>query len=170
MVLSAGLTSKLEQVDSWPDLALRAIAHLACLPTVNILYFIGLGVLIPWSSFGGPGLEWWRLVALSAWVLCLRRLPVVLALQHAIPAIQSTREAVFVGWFGPMGVGALFYALLCTVTLEVEAAPLMPVVVWLVLSSIVVAAVVVVVVLLLENPLFDQYVLQHFVWWGQISG
>ncbi len=39
----------------------------------------------------------------------LGRLPFVLALYKFIPEIKSFREALFAGWFGPMGVGAIFY-------------------------------------------------------------
>lgn len=28
-----------------------------------------------------------------------------------MPEIRTGKEAVFVGWFGPMGIGALYYAL-----------------------------------------------------------
>lgn len=57
----------------------------------------------------------WRLFVLAILVLLLRRLPVVLALYKFIPAIRTWREAVFTGWFGPIGVGAIFYY---TVALE----------------------------------------------------
>lgn len=40
-------------------------------------------------------------------VLVSRRLPFVLAL--ARPLGLGRREAVFAGWFGPMGVSAIFY-------------------------------------------------------------
>jgi sodium/hydrogen antiporter len=42
-------------------------------------------------------------------VLLLRRLPIVLATYKFAPAIHNFREALFTGWFGPIGVGALFY-------------------------------------------------------------
>lgn len=42
-------------------------------------------------------------------VLLFRRLPIVLSLYKLIPAIKTWREAVFTGWFGPIGVGAIFY-------------------------------------------------------------
>jgi NhaP-type Na+/H+ or K+/H+ antiporter len=32
-----------------------------------------------------------------------------MALYKLIPALHSWREAVFMGWFGPIGVGAIFY-------------------------------------------------------------
>lgn len=42
-------------------------------------------------------------------VLLFRRLPIVLATYKLAPAIHNFREALFTGWFGPIGVGALFY-------------------------------------------------------------
>lgn len=66
--------------------------------------FALLGVVLPWSGWaqlgwGGPGL--------LAFALLLRRLPWVLALRR--PLRLDRRDAVWLGWFGPMGVAALFY-------------------------------------------------------------
>lgn len=41
-------------------------------------------------------------------ILIFRRLPAVLLLKRAIPAMKTYQEALFSGWFGPMGVGAVF--------------------------------------------------------------
>jgi len=38
-----------------------------------------------------------------------RRLPVVFALHKYIPQIEEKRQAIFVGFFGPIGVSAVFY-------------------------------------------------------------
>jgi hypothetical protein len=66
-----------------------------------------------------------------------------MALYKFIPSIRNWREAMFTGWFGPIGVGALFYY---TVALESIPADgpnaharqmLEPVVYFMVLSSIV---------------------------------
>ena len=66
--------------------------------------FVLLGVELPWA-------EWARLgaaaVVLPVAVLLLRRLPVLLLL--ARPLRLRLRDAVFLGWFGPIGVSALFY-------------------------------------------------------------
>lgn len=85
----------------------------------------------------------WRLVVLAILVLLVRRLPVVLALYKFIPAIKTWREAVFTGWFGPIGVGAIFYY-----TVALEALPedgpdaharavLEPIIYFMVLASVV---------------------------------
>lgn len=67
------------------------------------LFFL-LGVEVPWREWR----EWgWPLAAFVVAVLVLRRLPVVLALKPALG--MSWRSVVFPGWFGPVGVSALFY-------------------------------------------------------------
>jgi NhaP-type Na+/H+ or K+/H+ antiporter len=44
--------------------------------------------------------------------LRLRRLPAVLLLYRGIGQLPLLRDALFTGWFGPIGVAALFYATL----------------------------------------------------------
>lgn len=66
--------------------------------------FVLLGAALPWTQWAeqGPGLA---LVVLG--ILALRRLPWLLAL--AGPLRLRRRDAVFLGWFGPIGVSAIFY-------------------------------------------------------------
>lgn len=66
--------------------------------------FLLLGVELPWSDWPDLG---WRAVLLPLAVLLLRRLPVLLLL--ARPLGLRLNDAVFLGWFGPVGVSALFY-------------------------------------------------------------
>ncbi|WBB50366.1 sodium:proton antiporter [Verrucosispora sp. WMMA2044] len=66
------------------------------------LFFL-LGVEVPWHDWVELG---WPVVAFAV-ALLLRRLPVVLALKPALGL--SWRSTVFLGWFGPVGVSALFY-------------------------------------------------------------
>ncbi len=47
---------------------------------------------------------------LLALAVLLRRLPAVLALRPLLGRVGGTRDALFLGWFGPIGVAALFYA------------------------------------------------------------
>lgn len=66
--------------------------------------FAALGVVLPWG-------EWnWRLLGFAVAVILLRRLPVLLALRPALRPLRNLREALFVGWFGPIGIAALLYA------------------------------------------------------------
>ena len=69
--------------------------------------FIGLGVVLPWSEWAALG---WGGVLLVLGVLLLRRLPAVLLLRR--PLGMSWADAAFLGWFGPVGVSAVFYLLL----------------------------------------------------------
>ncbi len=69
--------------------------------------FILLGLMIPWQQWLSLG--WWNIVLVLA-VLFLRRLPAILLLHRFIKPIKNIPEALFVGWFGPIGVAAIFYA------------------------------------------------------------
>ncbi|MDD9207926.1 cation:proton antiporter [Georgenia sp. 10Sc9-8] len=66
--------------------------------------FLVLGIVLPWDQWAdlGPAAALFVLL-----VLGLRRLPLVLAL--ARPMQLQKQQAVFLGWFGPMGVSSLFY-------------------------------------------------------------
>ncbi|MDQ3611394.1 MAG: cation:proton antiporter, partial [Actinomycetota bacterium] len=57
-----------------------------------------------WQSLG------WASALMIVGILLLRRLPLLLLVHR--PLRLSWADAVFVGWFGPMGVSSLFYALL----------------------------------------------------------
>jgi NhaP-type Na+/H+ or K+/H+ antiporter len=71
--------------------------------------FVLLGLALPWDEWRGLG---WKAVALAAGLLLLRRLPAVLALRPWLGRVRSLPDALFIGWFGPVGVAALFYATL----------------------------------------------------------
>lgn len=66
--------------------------------------FALLGMVLPWSAWADLG---WGAVLFLGAVLLLRRPGVVVLLAGALGL--RLREAVFAGWFGPMGVSALFY-------------------------------------------------------------
>jgi len=67
------------------------------------------GAAIPWTAWKALG---WRGVAFAACMLLLRRLPAWLLLGRLMPWTRPLRNAVFAGWFGPVGAAALFYAML----------------------------------------------------------
>ena len=90
--------------------------------------FVALGVVLPWSAWADLG---WGGPALVAGVLLLRRLPVLWLLRR--PLRLARPDAAFLGWFGPIGVSALFY-----LAMEHERLALDPVV--LAAGSLVVAA------------------------------
>ncbi|KAI8994490.1 Sodium/hydrogen exchanger family-domain-containing protein [Pilobolus umbonatus] len=87
---------------------------------LNLAIFVYIGAMIPWSDFQNPvlGLTPWRLISIAILVLFFRRLPIVLLLKPVMPAIKTYREAIFTGWFGPMGVGAIFLSIIAKEELE----------------------------------------------------
>jgi NhaP-type Na+/H+ or K+/H+ antiporter len=90
---------------------------------INSAFFIFFGAMVPWESFNiMDEVTPWRLVALLALVLAFRRIPVVFALfkLNWLPSVRTATEAMFVGHFGPMGVGALFLAIEARAQLETE--------------------------------------------------
>ena len=134
----------------------------------NCAAFIYIGALIPFEDFNDASigvstvyhtnhknelislqLDAWRLVVLTLLVLLLRRIPIILATYKWIPDIKTFREAMFTGWFGPMGVGAIFISTLAKLALPEGDAEkdtqrvdnlkrtIIPIVSFLVLSSIV---------------------------------
>ncbi|KAL7424027.1 hypothetical protein Q5752_001612 [Cryptotrichosporon argae] len=89
----------------------------------NCAAFIYIGAIIPFHSFADASihLSVWRLVVLAILILLIRRLPAILVLYKFIPDIKTLREAAFTGWFGPMGVGAIFISTLARTELPVPA-------------------------------------------------
>ncbi|KAL8933205.1 MAG: hypothetical protein Q9216_006473, partial [Gyalolechia sp. 2 TL-2023] len=89
---------------------------------LNLAYFVFLGAIIPWEQYNNSiiGLTPWRLVVIAILVLFFRRLPIMLALKPIIPDVKTWREALFAGHFGPIGVGAIFAAILARAELETD--------------------------------------------------
>lgn len=77
----------------------EAVNRYAVLPL-----FLLVGAVLPWSDWSDLGAP---VIALVIGVLLLRRLPLVVAL--ARPLGIRARDAVFSGWFGPIGLSAVFY-------------------------------------------------------------
>ncbi|KAK2046314.1 sodium/hydrogen antiporter [Colletotrichum somersetense] len=125
---------------------------------INLAYFVFLGTIIPWEQYNNiaEGITPWRLVVIAIFVILFRRIPAMLILKPFIPDIKTWREAVFAGHFGPIGVGAIFVAILARAELQWETvvplsdtppdhiehrtlvAVIWPIVTFLVISSIIV--------------------------------
>jgi sodium/hydrogen antiporter len=70
--------------------------------------FVVLGMALPWE--GWLELGWGGLLLVAA-VLVFRRLPSVLVLRPLLGPLRSRgRDILFLGWFGPIGAAALYYA------------------------------------------------------------
>ncbi|KAJ5986721.1 hypothetical protein N7451_011086 [Penicillium sp. IBT 35674x] len=77
---------------------------------LNVSIFLWYGAYIPWDHFGDNSIiSTRRLLILGALVLLLRRLPWVFGMHRWIHQITEVRQAIFVGFFGPIGVSAIFY-------------------------------------------------------------
>ena len=69
--------------------------------------FALLGLMVPvqeWLALG------WPAAGLVVTVLVFRRLPGMLAIRRWAAPVDDRRDALFLGWFGPIGVSALLYA------------------------------------------------------------
>lgn len=77
---------------------------------LNISVFAWYGAICPWGLFGSNNvLPLYRLVILGILILLFRRIPMVFAFHKKIPEIEQFHQAAFVGYFGPIGVSAIFY-------------------------------------------------------------
>jgi sodium/hydrogen antiporter len=96
--------------------------------------FVLLGMALPWQGWLDLG---WRGPLLVVAVIVLRRLPTVLALRPLLGPLRGrARDVLFLGWFGPIGAAALYYAAFSLRETGIEEA-------WVVGSLIICASVVV---------------------------
>ncbi|KAL7926545.1 Sodium/hydrogen exchanger family domain-containing protein [Trichoderma austrokoningii] len=83
-------------------------------PTVdmllNVSIFLWYGAYLPWTEFRNNSLiPIYKLVPLGILVMLVRRLPWIYGLHQWIHQITERHQALFVGFFGPVGVSAVFY-------------------------------------------------------------
>ncbi|KAN0128122.1 Sodium/hydrogen exchanger [Lactarius tabidus] len=115
----------------------------------NCACFIYIGAWLPFDKFhiSEIGVTPWRLVILMLVILTLRRIPSLLLLYKLIPEVKDWREALFCGYFGPIGVSAVFVSTMAQSRLkaphdppqtqeDVLATALQPIVAFVVLGSI----------------------------------
>jgi sodium/hydrogen antiporter len=80
----------------------EAVARLFTLPM-----FVIFGIALPFSQWAEVG---WPLAVLAVLVLLLRRVPVVLGLFPLLRRHFNFCDTAYIGWFGPIGIAAIFYA------------------------------------------------------------
>ncbi|GAB1215227.1 hypothetical protein ATERTT37_004413 [Aspergillus terreus] len=119
---------------------------------LNFCAFMYLGAIIPWDQFHAPalnGITIARLFGLGFLVLALRRIPAILMGYRFMPKVCSTwKEALFMGYFGPIGIGAIAYVEYARrlfpdfgssdEEIDTLTAAMVPVVYWLVLFSVII--------------------------------
>ncbi|WP_414621315.1 cation:proton antiporter [Calothrix sp. CCY 0018] len=74
---------------------------------ITVFSFTLFGLVIPWSEWLALG---WNGLFLVLAILAFRRLPALLLLNRFIPQTNGLKDALFMGWFGPIGVAAIYYA------------------------------------------------------------
>lgn len=84
--------------------ATDTLEHLLTIPA-----FLLFGTHLPWGEWAALG---WTGVALVVGVLLLRRLPMMFTLRRFVPPVESRADAALTGWFGPVGIAAIYYATL----------------------------------------------------------
>lgn len=70
----------------------------------NNLFFICFGATL------SPEILQWKYFAIALLILFFRRLPFFYLFKRFISQLKNNREVFFAGWFGPIGVGAIFFA------------------------------------------------------------
>ncbi|KAL4942027.1 Cation/H+ exchanger [Aspergillus oleicola] len=77
---------------------------------LNLAVFMWFGAVCPWSLFlHNDIIPLYRLVPLGILILLVRRMPIIFALHKYLDQIENLFQTSFVGFFGPIGVGAIFY-------------------------------------------------------------
>lgn len=74
--------------------------------TIPIFFLFGL--MLPLSGWADLG---WPLLLFGVLVLLFRRIPAFALLKPLLPRFKNWYDLLFIGWFGPIGVAALFYTM-----------------------------------------------------------
>lgn len=96
----------------------------------NSTFFVMFGVALPWIHFKKFGFS--KLFVNTLLILLLRRLPAV----WMFGPLKENRERLFAGWFGPIGVGAIFYAIFLATELKDHDERFIPLICFIVMSSV----------------------------------
>jgi sodium/hydrogen antiporter len=95
-------------------------------------FFALLGLALPWAGWRALG---WTGAAVAVLILLVRRPLALLIIRPLLRDLRPMRDALFVGWFGPIAVAAVYYA---AVALREFEEPL----IWDVVSLVVCASIV----------------------------
>ncbi|KAF1974105.1 hypothetical protein BU23DRAFT_638115 [Bimuria novae-zelandiae CBS 107.79] len=75
--------------------------------------FMYIGTIFPWEQFQQPditGITVGRLFILGFLIMAFRRIPAIFMTYKLMPrCVKGWKEALFMGYFGPIGIGAVFY-------------------------------------------------------------
>lgn len=82
----------------------------------SIPIFALIGIAIPWQGWMDLG---WQGFSLAILIVFLRRPPVLLFLRPLLPSLKNTSDALFVGWFGPIAIAAMYYSAIMECRLKI---------------------------------------------------
>lgn len=90
--------------------------------TIPVFFLFGL--FIPWQEWLSLG---WTAVWIAVLLILFRRVPAFLLLMPLLPKFRKkVLDVLIMGWFGPIGVAALFYAVLAKEKTGLEEAWVIP--------------------------------------------
>lgn len=69
--------------------------------------FVLFGLILPWDKWWEMG---WKALAIIGSVTLFRRLPWIMLLKPLLPRFNKKEDVAVIGWYGPIGVAALYYA------------------------------------------------------------
>ncbi len=124
-----------DEVVSASDQAMEERVQEAVNRFFSLPIFILFGIVLPWQDWFELG---WSGVILAVAIVFLRRLPFILFLRFLMPNLRSRRDALFLGWFGPVAIAALYYVSLLHRELGAAAEQ-----VWTAVSLVIFASIVV---------------------------
>lgn len=99
---------------TWDDWFRQETADDTLQPTIDMLLnaaiFMWFGAVCPWHKFVyNEVIPIYRLIPLGILVILFRRPPIIALMHTRIHQIEQWRQAAVVGFFGPIGVSAIFY-------------------------------------------------------------
>lgn len=74
--------------------------------TIPIYFF--LGIFLPIDEWFEAG---WKILAFGFLIMLFRRMPAFLLLKPLLKKFKGIPDILILGWFGPIGVAAIFYAM-----------------------------------------------------------
>ena len=97
----------------------------------TIPIFVFFGLILPWQQWIALG---WSAIGIMVLILLFRRLPFLFLSKPLLQGLKM-KDVAFMGWFGPIGVAALFYCFYSYKKLHIEE-------IWTITSLVVFASVV----------------------------
>lgn len=118
-IFATGITALIESDDilacfvcgmffSWDQTFISEIRESHLIEVIDLIFtcvfFIYFGSIISYTMFTP------RYALIAILILLFRRVPFFFLFKRVIPQLKNRKEVLFAGWFGPIGVGGVFFA------------------------------------------------------------